>query len=51
MGTLPAELQRLVLKQALRASIEVRDFAGASAMLNELETVGIPREMEAGCRS
>ena len=47
MGTLPAELQRLVLKQALRASIEVRDFAGASAMLNELETVGIPREMEA----
>ncbi len=46
MGTLPIELQRLALKEAVRASIEVRDFAGAAGLLNEFETIGIPREME-----
>jgi tetratricopeptide (TPR) repeat protein len=47
IGALPAELQRLALKEAMRSSIEVRDFGGATTMLNELETVGIPRDMEA----
>jgi tetratricopeptide (TPR) repeat protein len=46
MGTLPIELQRLELKEAVRASIEVRDFAGAATLLDEFETLGVPRELE-----
>jgi tetratricopeptide (TPR) repeat protein len=46
MGTLPIELQRLELKEAVRASIEVRDFAGAANLLDEFETIGVPRELE-----
>jgi tetratricopeptide (TPR) repeat protein len=47
MGALPIELQRLALRKALQASIEVRDFNGANRMLNEFETIGVPPEMEA----
>jgi len=47
MATLPIELQWLALKEAVRASIEVRDFAGAANLLNEFETIGVPRELEA----
>ncbi|HEX3710637.1 MAG TPA: tetratricopeptide repeat protein [Pseudolabrys sp.] len=47
MGALPIELQRLALRQALHAAIEVRDFAGADRMLNEFQTMGVPPAMEA----
>jgi len=47
MGTLPIELQRLALKEAVRASIEARDFAGAAGQLNEFETLGVPKDLEA----
>ena len=47
IGTLPIELQRLALQKALRAHIEVRDFAGAAELLNEFETIGVSREVEA----
>ncbi|MGE3148615.1 MAG: tetratricopeptide repeat protein, partial [Pseudorhodoplanes sp.] len=47
MGTLPVELQRHVLMRALQASIEVRDFGGATDVVNELDTIGVPRELEA----
>jgi tetratricopeptide (TPR) repeat protein len=43
---LPLELQRVALKEALRATIEVRDFAGADKQMQEFETVGIPKQME-----
>ncbi len=46
IGTLPIQLQRLAIAQALRASIEVRDFPGATRMVNELETIGVPPELE-----
>lgn len=46
LGTLPLELQRLVLRDSLRASIEVGDFATAVTKLNDFETVGISREIE-----
>jgi tetratricopeptide (TPR) repeat protein len=46
IGTLPIELQRLALQKAAQAFIEVRDFAGASALLNEFETIGVPRELQ-----
>jgi len=44
--TLPIELQRAALKEQLRAAIEVRDFGDAAQALSELETLGIPRELQ-----
>jgi tetratricopeptide (TPR) repeat protein len=45
MGALPIELQRMTKREYLRCSIEVRDFAGASSLLNEFETLGVPPDM------
>jgi tetratricopeptide (TPR) repeat protein len=44
LGALPIELQRMALRTALRAAIEVRDFADADKVLNELQTIGVPNE-------
>jgi tetratricopeptide (TPR) repeat protein len=46
IGTLPLELQRGVMKEMVRASVEVGDITGATALLNEFEAIGIPRELE-----
>lgn len=40
IGTLPLELQRIVLLDAMRASVEVKDYAGASARSDDLDAVG-----------
>ena len=37
-ATLPLELQRIALQEALRAAIEVGDFGDAANLLNEFET-------------
>jgi len=46
MGTLPIELQLAALKDALRVSIEVGDYASATRRLNDIETVGVPADLE-----
>ncbi|HEY5217428.1 MAG TPA: tetratricopeptide repeat protein, partial [Pseudolabrys sp.] len=46
MGALPIELQRLAMQEALRSAIEVRDFGGATRLVNEFETLGVPPEQE-----
>jgi tetratricopeptide (TPR) repeat protein len=46
IGSLPLELQRLVLKESVRAAIEVRDFAGAQTLLAEFDALGIPPDIE-----
>ncbi len=46
VATLPIELQRFALKEEMRASIEVGDFADAENDLNDLETIGIPHDMQ-----
>lgn len=46
MTTLPLEFQRTILKDMVRASLEVGDVTGAVNRLNEFETVGVPRELE-----
>jgi len=46
MGTLPIELQVVVLKDALRVSIEVGDFNSAMRRLNDMDMVGVPANME-----
>lgn len=45
IATLPIELQRLALKEALRSTIETRDFQTASAQAGEFETIGLPIQM------
>jgi tetratricopeptide (TPR) repeat protein len=40
--TLPVELQRIVITEAMRASLEVRDYSGAAKRGSDLEAVGIP---------
>jgi tetratricopeptide (TPR) repeat protein len=46
IATLPVELQRAALKCEMRAAIEVGDFASAAENLNDIETIGVPREMQ-----
>jgi len=46
LATLPVELQRIALKDAMRAAIEVGDFGGAANALNDFETIGVPHDME-----
>jgi tetratricopeptide (TPR) repeat protein len=48
LTTLPIELQRAALKEQLRAAIEVRDLGDATQALNELQTLGVPDDMQAG---
>ncbi|CAN5355691.1 hypothetical protein BH11PSE4_BH11PSE4_21480 [soil metagenome] len=46
IASLPPDLQRVAISSALRASLEVKDYAGAVARGSELELVGIPKEMK-----
>ena len=45
LASLPFDLQRIVLLQAMRASLEVKDFAGAASRNSELDLVGVPAAM------
>jgi tetratricopeptide (TPR) repeat protein len=47
LGALPIELQRTAMLCSLRTAIEVRDFAGATRLVNDFETIGVPTELEA----
>lgn len=46
ISSLPVELQRIVISEAMRASLEVRDYASAAKRRSDLEVVGIPPEMK-----
>ena len=46
IAALPVELQQFALKQEMRAAIEVGDFADAERELNDLQTIGIPHDMQ-----
>jgi tetratricopeptide (TPR) repeat protein len=45
--SLPTDLQRIVLADAMRASLEVKDFPGASKCSSELDVIGVPPGMKA----
>lgn len=45
IAALPDDLQRVVLVAAMRASVEIKDYAGASARNNDLGVIGIPPAM------
>jgi tetratricopeptide (TPR) repeat protein len=46
IASLPLDIQRIVTMDAMRASLEVKDYAGASKRRSELEVVGIPADMQ-----
>ena len=46
LATLPLELQRVAMKEALRAAIEVQDYSGATRLLNEFDTIGVPPDVK-----
>jgi tetratricopeptide (TPR) repeat protein len=48
IASLPLDIQRIVTMDAMRASLEVKDYAGASKRRGEIEVVGIPPEAAPG---
>ena len=46
--SLPIELQRIVISEAMRASLEVRDYSGAAKRGSDLKVVGVPAGDESG---
>lgn len=46
IASLPLDLQRIVTADAMRASLEVKDYAGASKRRSELDVIGVPAEMK-----
>jgi tetratricopeptide (TPR) repeat protein len=46
IAALPIELQRMAMKEALRAAVEVRDYNSATKVANEIETIGVTSELE-----
>ncbi|WP_338834686.1 tetratricopeptide repeat protein [Bradyrhizobium septentrionale] len=42
VATLPAELQRIVTLDSMKASLEVKDYAGAARRKSDLDVVGVP---------
>jgi hypothetical protein len=45
--SLPIDLQRIVIAEAMRASIEVKDYPGAAKRASELEVIGALPEQQA----
>lgn len=48
IASLPLDIQRIVTTDAMRASLEVKDYAGASKRRGELEVVGVSPEAAPG---
>lgn len=46
IASLPLDLQRIVTADAMRASLEVKDYAGASRRRSELDVIGVSAEMK-----
>lgn len=48
IASLPLDIQRIVTMDAMRASLEVKDYAGASKRRGEIEVVGVSPEAASG---
>jgi len=44
--SLPIDLQRIVVSEAMRASLEVRDYSGAAKRSSDLDVVGVSADMK-----
>jgi tetratricopeptide (TPR) repeat protein len=48
IASLPLDIQRIVTMDAMRASLEVKDYAGASKRRGEIEVIGVPADAAPG---
>ncbi|WGS01612.1 tetratricopeptide repeat protein [Bradyrhizobium sp. ISRA443] len=46
VATLPSDLQRIVTMNAMKASLEVKDYAGAARRKSDLDVVGVPDDLK-----
>jgi hypothetical protein len=46
VSTLPLDLQRIVTMDSMKASLEVKDYAGAARRKSELDVIGVPKEIK-----
>src|SRR6266702_70065 len=46
VATLPLDLQRIVTMDSMKASLEVKDYAGAARRKSELDVIGTPKEIK-----
>ncbi|WP_315779654.1 MULTISPECIES: tetratricopeptide repeat protein [unclassified Bradyrhizobium] len=46
IASLPLDLQRIVTLDAMKSSLEIKDFAGAAKRRAELEVIGVPADMK-----
>ncbi|WP_426441825.1 tetratricopeptide repeat protein [Bradyrhizobium genosp. P] len=46
VATLPADLQRIITMDAMKASLEVKDYAGAARRKSDLDVIGVPDELK-----
>lgn len=46
VATLPADLQRIITMDSMKASLEVKDYAGAARRRSDLEVIGVPGELK-----
>ena len=46
IASLPLDLQRIVTMDAMRAALEVKDYAGAAKRRAELEVIGVPADLQ-----
>jgi tetratricopeptide (TPR) repeat protein len=44
--SLPTELQRIVITEAMHAALEVRDYSGAARRSSDLDVIGVPSELK-----
>jgi tetratricopeptide (TPR) repeat protein len=44
--SLPIDLQRIMISEAMRSSLEVKDYSGAAKRSSDLDVVGLPTEMK-----
>ena len=44
--SLPIDLQRIVVSEAMRASLEAKDYSGAAKRGDDLEIIGVPPEID-----
>ncbi|MCA6124086.1 tetratricopeptide repeat protein [Bradyrhizobium sp. WSM 1704] len=46
IATLPPDLQRIITMDSMKASLEVKDYAGAARRKSDLDVVGVPGELK-----
>ncbi|MGJ5181357.1 tetratricopeptide repeat protein [Bradyrhizobium oligotrophicum] len=46
IASLPLDLQRIVIADAMKSALEIKDFAGAAKRRAELDVIGVPPDMK-----